>query len=289
MAAPRIKQGLRATPHDDRDFSFGAVVGIASLAELPKEYRVGDPLVVKDQGETDMCTAYALTAVSEDQEGVALSPFFTFGKTKKITGEKDEWGADLRSACKSGVGDGFLELFGSTIDAVKRPATQEERDQAAEWMRISSTDEYLAQQHKKKTFFAVDGPYDVFDNMRSAMWRARSERRSVFTGCKWRQEWTNAPGGVIDAVGSGSAFGHALKAFGWEDDRMILQLSNGAAIGDQGIFKISRDALNEAFTFGAFTFMDMPREEAEAAIEKRERKSAVSTFFSWLPWLIIKK
>lgn len=270
---------LRPTPKDERDFKLGAIVGHAIPADLPDEYSVADPIVIKDQGNTDMCTAYALTAVSEDEEGVALDPFFTFGATKFITGDRDEWGADLRSACKSAVFQkkgpwGCLEA--KDLSKLTEPANQVIRDEAAEWEHITSEEEIEARKHAKKSYFSVvDGEGDIFDDMRSALWQTRVEKRSIFTGCNWRSVWTHS-GPIIETAPSGQTFGHAVKAFGWRGEYMKLQLSNGKSIGDQGIFWINRLALNQAFTFGAFTFLDMPREDAEKAVAESQKSK---TFF----------
>lgn len=273
-----ILEGLQPTPIDENDFSFGAVFGHTKPANLPDHYEVGSPLVIKDQGETDMCTAYAITAVSEDQEGVVLDPFFTFGETKKLTQQPDAWGADLRSACKSGI-IGFRPVPPASLSLVTEAPTSDMRDDAAYGRTITVTDEAIAKQHAKKSFFSVTGPYDLFDNMRSAMWIARAEKRSIFTGADWRSSWTHLPKGIIEEARNEKSFGHAIKAYGWEDEHMLLQLSNGTEIGDGGIFRIAREALNTAFTFGAFTFMDIPREDAEAALE-RAKRGTMSTFFS---------
>lgn len=290
---------LWPTPRDERDFKLGAVMGHARPMDLPDEYTVAEPLVIKDQGQgTDMCTAYALTSVSEDEEGVVLDPFYTFGATKFITGDKAEWGADLRSAAMSAVAPkilgkrpyGFLEA--KDLSKLTTPATPALRDAAADYTLITSNEETEARKHAKKSFFAVDGPYDLFDNMRSAMWQTRSEKRSIFTGCNWRSVWTHA-GPVIETAPAGQTFGHAVKVFGWSkgapemgenglpsEPYMKLQLSNGKNIGDGGIFYIGRDALNQAFSFGAFTFLDMPREDAQQACVLAERR--VSTFFGFV-------
>lgn len=271
---------LWATPKDERDFKLGSIMGHAAPTDLPDEYSVGDPIVIKDQGPgTDMCQAYALSAVSEDEEGVALDPFYSFGAIKYITGDKAEWGADLRSTAKSAVirkegPYGFLEA--TDLSKLTNPATQDDRDMAADYDRISKLDMEAATKHAKKSFFSVDGPYDLFDNMRSAMWQTRNEHRSILTGCNWRTAWTYSPQGIIESAPRGQTFGHALKVFGWKKDYMQLQLSNGIAIGDKGIFWIARDALNQAFTFGAFTFLDMPREDAQNACIAAE---APRTFF----------
>ena len=276
---------LWETPKDERDFKLGAVVGHAQPMNLPDEYTVAEPLVIKDQGEgTDMCTAYALSSVSEDEEGVVLDPFFTFGATKFITGNKDEWGADLRSAAKSAVAGagpyGFLEA--KNIPRIINPATMDDRNAAADFSLITSEEEIEARKHAKKSFFAVDGSGDLFDNMRSAMWQTRAEKRSIFTGCNWRVSWKYALDGIIDHAPAEQTFGHAVKAFGFFKDnkgveRIKLQLSNGKRIGDGGLFYPNRETLNQAFTFGAFTFLDIPREDAQKAVITAE---ASRTFFS---------
>lgn len=279
------KDSLWQTPVDERDFKLGAIVGTAPLSELPGDFEVAAPLVIKDQGYgTDMCTAYALTSVSEDEEGVALDPFYSFGAIKAITGNKEEWGADLRSAAKSAVlregPYGFLAA--KDISKLENPATQEDRELAADYDRISKIDMEDAIKHAKRSYFSVDGPYDFFDNVRSAMWQARAEKRSVLTGCNWRSVWVYAPGGFIDKAEQGKTFGHAVKVFGWtmhEGSELVmkLQLSNGKGIGNNGVFYITREAFNQAFQYGGFTFLDLPREDAEKATKKAE---SVSTFFT---------
>ena len=277
-----MKTGLNPTPIDERDFKLGAVVGLALPSDMPDEYTVADPLIIKDQGQSDMCTAYAITAVSEDEEGVVLDPFFTFGVTKAITGDPAEWGADLRSACKSAVkprtGDrAYGSLEAKDLSKLTKPATQEDRERASDYRNITVEEREEAKRHAKKSYFSVvDGVGDIFDDMRSAMWMTRNEKRSIFTGCNWRTVWTYG-GGTIETAPSGQTFGHAVKAFGWRGGYMKLQLSNGKSIGEDGIFWISRLALNQAFTFGAFTFLDMPREDAEKTIAESKKSK---TFFT---------
>ena len=69
-----IGTGLTKTPEDPRDFNFGAVFGLPQLSELPNEYKTSEPLGIKDQKSSDLCTSFALTAISEDQELVPLAP-----------------------------------------------------------------------------------------------------------------------------------------------------------------------------------------------------------------------
>lgn len=269
--------GLTATPKDDRDLPLEPVFGAAQPIELPKSYVVSKPLMIKDQKNTDMCTAFALTAVSEDQELVELSPEYTFWKTKQITGKPDDWGADLRSACKSGVQrhGGFLPVSRYATPVVYDSSV---RDNAARGVGFSKDHDWAAKKYAKKTYFKVNAVGDIFDGMRSAMWQTRDEERSIFTGIDWRPTWNGLK--EIEKVGRGSSYGHAIKIFGWEsyrtEDFLLAQLSNGVGIGDKGIFKISREVINTQCTYGSYTLMDMPREQAEYELGK------VGWFRYWL-------
>src|SRR3990167_8629342 len=140
------------------------------------------------------------------------------------------------------------------------------------------TDDWTAKKYAKQTYLSVKPIGDVFDGMRSAMWQTRSEERSVFTGIDWNPKWNRVQRGVIDAgIGRGEpSFGHAIKIFGWSGEWMLAQLSNGKEIGDGGIFKLERGVVNEFCTYGAFTLLDLPREDAERALGK------IGWFSYWL-------
>ena len=71
-----IGGGLLPLKRDSRDFKIEEICGFMELPE--EDFTVSDPLKIKDQGGTDMCVAFAATAVSQDQEGVILSPEYLF-------------------------------------------------------------------------------------------------------------------------------------------------------------------------------------------------------------------
>lgn len=268
-----IGGGLRETPEDPRDFSRTAVFGAIPREELPKvDFIVSEPLKVKDQFESDKCTGFALTAVSEDQEGIELSPFYQFAKTKQVMGEYESWGADLRSACKSAVKFGSIEQREEPEDSSGDPKN------FSNWNIWPVYLEKLALKHKKQSYFKVDGGHDKFDNLRAALWQHRAEKRSIFTGCTWRKGWTYAQEGIIPKEESEPAFGHAFKIYGQKyrngEPYLMAQLSNGEQIGDRGIFYFPREVVNRDFNFSAYMFMDMPKEEAKFYIENKIQVSS---------------
>lgn len=267
-ATKNIGGGLKELPKDERDFSFGAIFGSVPLSELPAEYEVRKPLAIKQQEDSDLCTAFAACAVSEDQEGIELGPEYLFAKTKKIEGDWKTWGADLRSVCKAITKFGTL----SKIETIWK-LEDKGRDWVADWSNWPETLDGVAGQFRKKSYFSVTGPYDAFDNIRSAMWINREEERSVLTGCMWEFDWTLSPKGIIPEEAGRDSFGHAFKIFGWKRINgtvyLKAQLSNGEEIGDKGIFYFPRNVVNRKFTFGSFTFQDISGEEAKVLLEKK--------------------
>lgn len=270
--------GLKKLPVDKRDFTLAGLFGQISISDVPGNFIVKEPLIWKDQGDSDLCSAYACTEVSEDQEGMELLPEYQFFKTKVISGDPEQWGADLRSACKVGPKFGYLpkagyeQYSGIAREQVVDPAT---------WPAALDTVAFL--QRKQSYFDATTGKYDLFDNLRSHLWQHRADNSTIVTGAMWRSLWTEAPGGVILKTQVPGESGHAFKLYGSEiingEPYIIAQLSNGVDIGDRGRFYFPREVINREFTgFGAYMFKDIAPEVAQKLIQSGQIIGAVSPF-----------
>ena len=102
--------GLLPSVYDERDFSAEKTFGSLSLAEIPDfDFIIADPLEIKNQKYSQMCTAGATAAIREDQEGVPLSMEFFFAMENLISGQTGDKPQTLRTACKTAVDKGFLE------------------------------------------------------------------------------------------------------------------------------------------------------------------------------------
>lgn len=265
-----IGTGLLPLEKDDRDFSMGALLG-EPLWIPNEEFVVAMPLKVKDQNSSDLCTAYAACAVSEDQECVELSPEHFFAQEKKMQGQWETWGADLRTACKTATKIGFIEQAQAPFTLAR-----DGRDKVANWNNWPPTLDQFAIKHAKQAYFTVDGIYDTFDNIRATLWAYKHEKRSILTGALWKDSWTEAAGGIIPLVDGQGQNGHAFKLFGqkfiagaWY---LMAQLSNGASIGNQGIFYFPREVVNKEFVYGNYFFKDLPEEFTK---EKAQEKSCL--------------
>lgn len=273
-----IGGGLLASVPDERDFSFGAVFSLPALSELPNEYTVG-ARPIKNQYGSDLCSSFAATAVSEDQELAELSPEFQFAQTKKLTGDWQSWGSGLRDVCKSMVKVGSIPV-NRLPDEFKLLPDNSNRNRIADWTQWPSGIELYATKYRKKSYFSVGGQYTTFDNFRTTLYQNRKEERSILTGVTWQQEWSGKS--YIDKDDGHPAFGHAFKCFGFKNDYLICQLSNGLSVGENGIMYFHKNVVNKQFNYGGFLFMDLEREEAEWYIKKGVKKTD-----PWLRRLII--
>lgn len=252
-----IQHGLTLTPPDPKNYKFVKVFGTADMSQIPDFFVVGSPLVIKDQKNTDRCTGYGSTAVSEDQEGVELNPEFQFYITKKIEGN-DSWGASLTSVAKSLVNYGSLP---QTCAAYNADTPREVILDDKSWKEL---DFFTAKQYAKGSFFEVGhSDMDTFDSIVSALWIGRNNKQSIMTGANWRSEWTYAPDGQIPKTYSGSGSGHCFKIFGRQGDDLICQLSNGRDIGDNGLFYMPREVANRELIYGNIYFSDLDKYEAK--------------------------
>lgn len=259
---PTIKEGLNPTPQDNRDLLVGSIFKSINIEDVPNDdFIVAKPLRIKDQGDSDLCSAFTVTSVSEDQEGIELSPEYQFAKTKDLMGEWTEWGADLRMACKSVTKKGSIPDSKSPYKLLVKT-----RDFIANWTNWDRSLDEIALKHSKDSYMRITGRYDHFDNIRAWMWQFRDERRSVATGAMWKMEWLDGNNGIVPKGEFQGGFGHAFKIFGQKNIdgelHLVAQLSNGKNIGDNGIFYLPREVINENVErFGAYMFKDISPEK----------------------------
>jgi len=247
----RISGGLTDLKKDSRDFQLEKLGG--KRLQLPSTFLL-DELDIENQDNTDYCTGFAITKASEYQEGVKLDPLYQFCKTKQIKGEYKSWGASLRDACKSAIRFGSLEQS-------KAPYTiSNRRSEVADWRNWDDEYDLYAQKHRKKSYFAVSGVGDTFEDIKHAIYEYKSP---VMAGVKWRDEWIDGKDGVVPEIYSvDGGFGHAFIFIGWviikEAEFLVAHLSNGKNIGDSGKFYFSKNIVDrEIGRYGIYCFVDI--------------------------------
>jgi hypothetical protein len=248
-----IPRGLRPTPEDPRDFALGALYSLPKLETLPKIFTV-QSLGIKDQGDSDYCTAYATSVISEVQEGKRLLPEYSFALSKELSGDVDEWGQDIRTACKA-----------HTIGALPRSLvpthlfegmTDHKKRRMSEWEKINPLIRQIAKSYRKKSYFKVVGPYDHYDNLRAAMYKFNG---GAVSGVNWSWPLSQV---FIKTIGAGT--GHAIAYVGWTPEGLQLQNSYGKLNDNAGVHAVSREVVNHFVEmYGAYMFIDIDPEEAK--------------------------
>lgn len=290
----RIGGGLLPTPPDERDFQLGALYKFPALSEIPDEFTVSPLLRIKDQGQSDMCAAFASTYASEVQEGIELSPEWQFAKIKELSGDPTEWGADLRTALKSLVKFGSVSI--EDVPAELRYSDEKNNRDLIADIRNWPALEDKAVKYKKSSFFKIEGPYDLFDNIRATLWMSKKEfdndagkislLKLAITGAIWKHAWTVAEGGIIPTEPATGGFGHAFVFVGTikinGEIYIETRLSNGEGIGVGGSFFFSREVVNRELQWGAYTLKDISPEVAKYLIDNNWSLAS-----SWLARIIL--
>lgn len=266
----KIKKGLQELPLDSRDFQLGSLVTLPKLSELPVNFSLPQT-VIKDQKDTDFCTAYTSSTLAELQDGVEFSPEWLFAASKEISGDLDQWGQNLRDAMKPLVKFGALpqEEAEYTVSDYKKA-----RD-IKNWAKDTFE---KALPYKKKTYVAVTGPYDTFDNIRATIWSYRKENRAVAIGLYWK--WSLDEQYLTRKNQNRSNFGHAVPVVGWEGDFLKIKQSAGRSAGYKGYQWIHKDIINtEVERFGVYMIVDLTPEEVRVILQKEKSKGIIIKVF----------
>ena len=215
---------LKKTKKDSRDFSHRKTFGSFPIHNLPDNYLLESTIL--NQGQTYHCTAYSACAVQEVQEGVSFDPEWFYKQEGIVDGNPTEYGYGMRIPMKTGIEKGFKPVGGDDKDA---------------------------ETYKEGGYFAVDGDYDTFDNIRIAMWLARNEKKCPMIGVMWHEEWLTNKGIVSEKKPEKEVGGHAIKCAGWKKidgkEYLVIQNSYGTEYGDNGMFYFPRTIVNKYFVW----------------------------------------
>ena len=257
----KLSQGLRPTPKDDRDYKLGALFQLPELSKLPENF-VLEGFNIKNQQDSDFCSGFAVTGLSELQEGVELSPEYQFALSKIISGDIEEWGQDARTAMKTAVKLGSLEKSQAPYSLENKDTSflRDPKNWPGDLME-------KAKKHQKSVYIRVSGKYDAFDDIRASIYKWRDERRGVALGINF--SWPSNQI-ILDDVGPG--FGHMVYVAGWKTVNgvpyLVMVNSWGKEAGEQGTHLLSRNVVNYYDDmYGAYMFVDKPREEIQYMVD----------------------
>lgn len=249
-------KGLRPKKEDKRDFRTGQVLKLPELSDIPERLVLGVPKI-KDQFDSDFCAAFASTSASEFQEGIELSPEYQMAITKMIEGDLTTWGSELRDVCK-----GFIKV--GSLPQHRAPYSL--KDKSPEFLKdIKNWEKELildCAPFKKQSFLSVAGQYDSFDDIRATMtyFHNKGEKTPVLLGVEWGWGLKDIVINTIPLDG----FGHAVYAFGFDGDYLLVANSASEQAGDKGVHRFHRNIINHFVPiYGAYVPIDIPRSQIE--------------------------
>lgn len=270
--------GLTPTPYDSRDFALGGLFDLPNIENIPESI-ILEGAVIKDQGSTDFCSAYASCTISELQEGIELEPSWSFAKSKQISGDVSNWGQNLRTALKTHKDYGALPKDKCPFDT-KTKTSVFLRD-IENWPDL----EKETWPFRKKSYVKVTGQYDHFDNARASIAFFQEEKRGIEFGVIWGWPINKF---YLDTIPT-NGFGHAVAVIGYTKlengvDVLVIHNSYGKNAGVNGYFYITREVYNHFVNiYGAYMFIDISPEEA-----KKCYQSGIKLTDHWLVKLLKK-
>jgi len=200
--------------------------------------------------------------------GDYCDPLYQMAKIKQVRGEWQSYGANLRDAAQALVKYGSIKKNQSPFTYGERLPSDRNRDFLANWNNWPIALDLKAIKMCLGSFFSVDGPYDAFDNIRSALYLNYKSgvKIAINSGLNWRPEWNVSPGGIVSENYDVSAGGpHAIKLFGQVVVNNIpyiaMQQSWGNGAGNNGVYLLSRKVINNEFKagYGTFCFKQLPK------------------------------
>lgn len=251
-------QNLKRSSFDARDYSlfkskkFGSVFD--NLKAMPKEGLGRRPQWVKDQGDTNYCTAYGVSSASEYQEGIELSPEYQAAREGQLAGSPIVNGCDMRTALSSAVKFGALP----SPAPLRFPDTEGEHDG---WIKpalpqsFPSALDSQAEPHKKGSYYAVTfggrEDLDAFDSARVALWFGHPTNAVIIAGGFWFNEFNYPQKSGLVGNPTKPITRHCYLIIAWKIIEGIevigIQSPQGKDHGDGGLIWLTREQFNYAW------------------------------------------
>ena len=222
-----------------KDYSFHRTFGSIQsfVSELNLDKKLGDDF----QGNTNDCTAYSISGIGSNQDGVLYSPDYQMMKTYELMNVDTFDGADLKNALNVPVSVGYLPNDVS-------PISWQSKGQifATNPMNWPTDLDNISSKHRRQAYFILektDG-MDWFDSIRSAI---TLNNTSIALATPWYLEYGRVQEDGILPIGTTIESWHSTEITGWKLIQGITYLickSHQGNVGDNGYVYFSRDEIN---------------------------------------------
>lgn len=289
---------------DKRDLSHSRLVGMhnMSVGAVQSQLSLLPPgglgriiRAPRDQGDTPFCTGENTSKAISYLTGVDMSPEYQIACIGKVTGESifTLGGADPRIAMQTMLLWGALAETLSPFILASGASTNDPRIKdpsfIAEFNNWPAPLALQSAKYEQQAYFAVDGPFDHFDNIRMALQAAFAEGQVVMMFTPWYTEYANAtPQNAVLPHGVTPNGWHAWLVPDWQmpqfnpglsETPLIVDNSWGAEWGQGGIGFMTRQEVNTLLSVpgaGAFVFRKL---DANAVMAFNLHNAALSDVF----------
>ena len=191
------------------------------------------------------CTsASTVNGIKEFQEQKALSEYFNYVNSKKISGNYDQEGEyivnALKAICDYGVCEQnlFPDIRGdSWIEYVKKEPSREAYENALKY--------------KGKRYWWV---HNGIDNFKNAIYQ---NKVPIVFAMKWYKSYNNTPNNGILPPPDSLAGYHAVCGVGWDKDGLWVKNSFGDQWGHNGYFKILFNKWDVVQPYACYVLLDL--------------------------------
>jgi hypothetical protein len=228
---------------------FGATI-LTGLPEMGLNRSRQEPI---DQQDTEFCTAFGEAVSQGYEQGVPMSGEWQTAKESEFVGYPILAGADpVPSMMATSINGSLPRAFAPYSLQGRTP------EYIANWQNWSVALDKLARDYMPGVPFYVDGPYDVFDNVRNALWKSykANEKGVVKAFGFWYDSWnkqamTPAAKGVVELPTDEPISRHRYNFIDWTTSNgklyLVAALTQGTTYGDKGFLYMDRGTVNKVF------------------------------------------
>ena len=239
---------------DERDYQLASIM---PEVEIPEKFLIENLSPVFRQKYGSCTSAASVNGVKEQQEQKALSEYFNYVNSKKISGIYNQQGEYIKNALKAICDYGVCEqeLFPDVY-----PASRQWIDYVK---KEPSTEAYKnAEKYKGKTYWSMDS---YQRNFREALFVFKTPIVFVM---KWYSSY-NKCDGVLPLPDNWVA-NHAVCAVGYDEEYLIVKNSFGTGWGEDGYFYIPFKDWEKHTIYSPWILLDKDKTMTNVKLVKKD-------------------
>lgn len=236
----------------ERKFSHRRYFGAADLSQLPKNGLNRPRRIVENQQHTLRCGPYSAAVGNGYLRNVRFHPDWQAISIARKQGRPvDGYGSEPRATMNSLRDDGSVLFDASPLHLASHGV-----EQTGFGAYYPKELDAQAQNNRITAYLGVDEPYDTFDDIRWALFKAYHPTTQtgavVHAFGRWYDEWTNPRKGIVPTTYSAFAGWHAYLLIDWTVidgiEYLVAQNSYGTDVGDRGFLYFPREVINREFS-----------------------------------------